>query len=84
MYLLLEIKKPVFIFIKIAKHMEAFCFTDVIDHIILQKLIDIVGRNFTQLHPVDAFEGGPWLETMLFGQLLALLFNNLFVFSDGP
>jgi len=62
--------------------MEALGFTDVVDHVVMQELVDVVGGNFPQLHPIDSLESCPGLEPMLLGQLLPLLFDDFFVFRD--
>ena len=81
-HLLLKIEETILIFIEIGEHMEALSLTYVVDHIVLQKLIDVVGRNFAQLHSIDSLEGRPGLKTVLLGQLLSLLFDDLLVFRD--
>ena len=46
-YLLLKVKETILVLVKIGEHMETLSFTDVVDHIVLQELIDVVGRNFS-------------------------------------
>ena len=62
--------------------MEAFGLTDIVHHVVLQELVDVVGGNLAQLHSVYALEGSPGLEAMLFGQLLPLFLDDLLVLGD--
>ena len=62
--------------------MEALSFTDVIDHVVLEELVDVVGGNFSKLHAIDSFKGCPRFKTMLFGKLLPLFFYNLFILRN--
>jgi len=80
----LEVEEAVLVLVEVAEHVEALGLADVIDHVVLQKLIDVVGRDLAQLHAVDALEGGPGLEAVLLGQLLPLLLRDFFVLRDGP
>ena len=43
MYLLLKIEETVLVFVEVAEHMEAFSFTDVVHHVVLQELVYVVG-----------------------------------------
>ena len=81
-YLLLKIEETILVLVKVGEHVEAFGLTDVVHHVVLEELVDVVGRNFAQLHAIDALESCPGLKSMLFGQLLALLFDDLLVFRD--
>ena len=74
MNLLLEIEETILILVKVGEHVEALSLTDVVDHIILQELIDVVCGDLAELHAIDSLEGGPGLEAVLFGQLLSLFF----------
>ena len=47
--------------------MEALSLTDVVNHVVLEELVDVVGGYLPKLHAIDSFEGGPGFETMLFG-----------------
>ena len=78
-YLLLKVKETILILVKIGEHMETLSFTDVVDHIVLQELIDVVGRNFSQLHAVNSLECSPGLEPMLLCELLPLLFHYFLI-----
>ena len=60
--------------------MEALSLTDVVYHVVLQELVDIVRRDLAELHAINSLEGGPWLEPVLLGQLLALLLYDLLIF----
>ena len=84
MHLLLEVKKTVLILVKITEHVETLSLADIVDHVVLEELIDIVGGDLAQLHAVDALEGSPGLEAVLLGQLLALLLHDLLVLRDRP
>ena len=63
--------------------METLSLTYVIDHIVLQELINIISWYLAQLHAVDPLEGCPGFKSVLLGQLLALLFHDLLVLTDG-
>ena len=80
--LLLKVKESILVLVEIGEHVEALSLTDVVDHVVLQKLIDVVCWYFAQLHSIDAFEGRPGLKTVLLGQLLSLLFDDLLVFRN--
>ena len=80
--LLLEIEETILVLIEVGEHVEALSLADVVDHVVLEELIDIVSANFSQLHAIDSLEGGPGLEAVLFGQLLSLFLYDLFVFWD--
>ena len=80
MNLLLEIEETILILVKVGEHVEALSLTDVVDHIILQELVDVICRDFAELHAIDSLEGGPWLEPVLLGQLLALFLYDLLIF----
>ena len=62
--------------------MEALGLADIVDHVVLKELVYIVCRYFSKLHAIDTFKGGPWLEAVLFCELLALLFDDFFVLRD--
>ena len=81
--LLLEIEETVLIFVKVSEHVEALSLTDVVHHVVLQELVDVVRRDLSKLHPIDSLESCPWFETMLLGKLLSLFFDNFFVLRDG-
>ena len=81
-YLLLEIEEAILVLIEVGEHVEALSLTDVVDHVVLEELVDVVGANLAQLHAVDALEGSPGLETVLLGELLSLLLHNLLVLRD--
>ena len=80
----MEIEEAVLVFVKVAEHVEALSLADVVDQVVLQELVDIVGRDLAQLHTIDSFEGRPWLEPLLLGQLLSLLLDDLLVLGDRP
>ena len=80
MNLLLEIEETILILVKVGEHVEALSLTDVVDHIILQELVDVICRDFAELHAIDSFKGGPWLKPVLLGKLLALFLNDLLIF----
>ena len=82
--LLLKVEETVFVLVEVAEHVEALGLADVVDHVVLQELVDVVGRNFAQLHPVDALEGRPRLKAGLFGELLTLLLDDFFVLGYRP
>ncbi len=44
-YLLLEIKEAIFIFVEVGEHVEALSFADVVDHVVVQELVDVVGGD---------------------------------------
>ena len=82
MYLLLEIEEAILVLIEVGEHVEALSFTNVVDHVVLKELVDVVGADLSQLHAVDALEGSPGLETVLLGELLSLLLHDLLVLRD--
>ena len=41
-HLLLKVKEAILVFVEIGEHVEALSLTDVVDHVVLQKLIDVV------------------------------------------
>ena len=83
MDLLLEVKEAVLVLVKVGEHVEALSLADIVHKVVLQELVDVIGRDLAQLHAVDALEGRPRLEALLLGQLLSLLLDDLFVFRDG-
>ena len=66
-YLLLEVEEAIFVLIEVGEHVEALSFTDVVNHVVLEELVDVVGADLAQLHAVNAFEGSPGLEPVLLG-----------------
>jgi len=40
---ILKIEETVLVFVEVAEHMEAFSFTDVVHHVVLQELVYVVG-----------------------------------------
>ena len=78
----MEVEETILVLVEIAKHVEAFSFADVVHHVVLQELVDIIGGDLAKLHSVDALESSPGLKAMLLGQLLALLLDNLLILSD--
>ena len=66
-YLLLEVEEAIFVLIEVGEHVEALSFTNVVDHVVLEELVDVVGADLAQLHAVNAFEGSPGLEPVLLG-----------------
>ena len=84
MHLLLEVEKTVLILVEITEHMETLSLADIVHHVVLEELIDIVGGDLAQLHAVDALESSPGLEPVLLSQLLALLLHDLFILRDRP
>ena len=82
MYLLLEIEEAILVLIEVGEHVEALSFTNVVYHVVLKELVDVVGADLSQLHAVDALEGSPGLETVLLGELLSLLLHDLLVLRD--
>ena len=41
--LLLKVEEAILVLIEVGEHVEALSLADVVDHVVLQKLIDIVG-----------------------------------------
>ena len=80
MNLLLEIEETILILVKVGEHVEALSLTDVVDHIILQELVDVICGDLAELHAINSLEGGPWLEPVLLSQLLALFLYDLLIF----
>ena len=83
MYLLLEVKESILVLVEVCEHVEALSFTDVVDHVVLEELVDVIGADLAQLHPIDALESRPGFETVLLGELLALLFYDFFILRNG-
>ena len=75
----MKVEEAIFVLIKVCEHMEALSFTDVVDHVVLKELVDVVGGDFSQLHPVDSLEGCPRFKAVLLRQLLPLLLDDLLV-----
>ena len=44
-HLLLEVKEAVFVLVEVGEHVEALSLADVVHHVVLKKLIDVVGTN---------------------------------------
>ena len=82
LYLLLKIEEAILVLIEVGEHVEALSFTNVVDHVVLEELVDVVGADLSQLHAVDALEGSPGFETVLLGELLSLLLHDLLVLRD--
>ena len=62
--------------------MEALSFGNIIDHVVLQKLVDVVGTDLAKTITVDSLEGSPRFKSGLFRQLLALFFDYFFVLRN--
>ena len=78
----MKIKETILIFVEIGKHMKTFSFTDIVDHIVLEELVDVVRRNLSQLHSIDTLAGCPRLKSVLLGELLSLFLDDLFVLRN--
>ena len=44
-YLLLIVKEAVLVLVEVGEHMEALGFADVVHHVVLEKLIDVIGAD---------------------------------------
>ena len=82
-HLLSEVQEAIFILVKEVEHVEALLLRDVVHHVVLQELVDVVGANLAETHAVDSLEGCPRLESMLLRKLLALLFHYFFILRNG-
>ena len=80
--LLLEIEETILVLIEVGEHVEALGLADVVDHVVLEELVDVVRRNLSQLHSIDTLEGCPRLESVLLGELLSLFLDDLFVLRN--
>ena len=63
--LLCEVQESVLVLVKVVEHVEALLLRDVVHHVVLQKLVDIVSTDFAKTHPVDPLEGCPRFESVL-------------------
>ena len=80
----MEVEEAILVLIEEAEHVEALSFADVVYHVVLQELVDVISRYFAQLHAVDTLEGRPWFKALLLGKLLALLFHDFLILCYGP
>jgi hypothetical protein len=63
----LVIEETIFVFVKKDEHVVTFDFCEIVDHVVFQKGVDIVGAYLAKSCTIDAFEGGPGLKADLFG-----------------
>lgn len=63
--------------------MEDFILLDVVDHVVDQELVDVVGTYLPDTHSVDSLECAPWFESFLSCQILSLFLYDLFVLRNG-
>lgn len=63
--------------------MEALELAEVVDHVLAQEAVDVVGAEFAKTRAIQALKGGPRFEAVLRGELLALLLDDIFVLANS-
>ena len=59
-------QETVFIFVEIVEHMENLCLLDIVYHIFVEELVDVIGADLATSHLIDSLKGCPRLKTFLF------------------
>ena len=65
-YLLRELKETIFILVEIVEHVENLRLLNVVNHVVIQELVNVIGTDLTKSYPIDPLECGPWFKAFLF------------------
>ena len=64
-YLLRELKETIFILVEIVEHVENLRLLNVVNHVVIQELVNVIGTDLAKSHPIDPLECSPWFKAFL-------------------
>ena len=64
--LLRELKETIFILVEIVEHVENLRLLNIVYHVVIQELVNVISTDLAKSHPIDSLECGPWFKAFLF------------------